>query len=177
MLNLQEQNLLIDQYMPLANRIAYDKSKIVPKFIDIEELKSAAYMGLVKAARNFEPEKTVFGFYAKLRISGEIQDYLRSLHWGGRKQKISVVESDVDFEDKSAIITTNETEELMEKLVFGMDDVAKDTMFLYYVKEQPLKSIAKKHGLSLGRVSQIMSKAKEIIQKRWDFEELLQEVA
>jgi len=50
----------------------------VPSAVDIEDLISAGYLGLVKAALKFDRSKgTTFTTYANIRIRGEIQDYLR----------------------------------------------------------------------------------------------------
>jgi hypothetical protein len=51
--------------------------------VTIEELKSAAYLGLVKAALKAASPQT---FRPHARIKGEILDYLRSLSWGKRGQ-------------------------------------------------------------------------------------------
>ena len=73
---------LVIDYMPLADNLAKKKSQSVPKSISLDELKSAAYMGLVDAASKFDDKKGVpFSCYARIRISGEMKDYLRSLSY------------------------------------------------------------------------------------------------
>lgn len=73
-----ERDSLIRDYIPLANKLAAERKKSVSKSIDLEDLRSAALYGLVKAAHKFNPALSVsFGFYAKVRIIGEIKDFIR----------------------------------------------------------------------------------------------------
>jgi RNA polymerase sigma factor for flagellar operon FliA len=77
-MTIKERNELITNYIPLANKLAFQKNKFVSKNITFEELKSAAYMGLVDAAIRFDNKRNCSFFsYAKIRISGEICDFIR----------------------------------------------------------------------------------------------------
>ena len=74
-----ERKQMVINFLPLANSIASKKKSKLPKFIDLEELKSVAYLGLVDAANKFDVNKSPsFAAYAQIRIFGEIQDYLRN---------------------------------------------------------------------------------------------------
>ena len=79
---MQNQKTLVLNFIPLAHKIAFERARKLPKRITIDELKSAAYMGLVDAAS--KSDGSGFSSYASLRINGEITDYLRSLQWGPR---------------------------------------------------------------------------------------------
>ncbi len=85
-MKLEERNIIIEKYMPFARSQAVKKHKTIQS-IDVDELKSAAYLGLVEAADRFDPSRSNFPSYAKYRIAGEIQDYLRGLGFGSRSQK------------------------------------------------------------------------------------------
>ena len=64
-----ETNALIEQYMPLADKLAIAKFYKTPKHISLEELKSAAYLGLVEAANRITPEKIeTSSYYLKKKI-------------------------------------------------------------------------------------------------------------
>lgn len=77
-MTIEERNELIINYIPLANKLAFQKNKLVSKNISFEELKSVAYMGLVDAAERFNIKYNCsFSTYAKIRILGEICDFIR----------------------------------------------------------------------------------------------------
>ena len=81
-------NILITNYLPLARKIAQQKKRQLFS-IYYDELESAAYFGLVDAAHKYNPRKNDnFVFYAKIRILGAIQDYLRELQWGSRRNPL-----------------------------------------------------------------------------------------
>lgn len=67
----------IENYLPFARKLAYQKfskSYCLP----FEDFLSVAYLGLVKAYRNFDENKKIpFMVYAKIRISGELLDFIR----------------------------------------------------------------------------------------------------
>src|SRR4030067_3478050 len=64
-------------YFPLARRIAFGWAKTVPHLV--KEVYQAAYLGLCKAAKRFDPNKNCsFTTYACRKISGEILNLLRS---------------------------------------------------------------------------------------------------
>ena len=64
------ENLIID-HMPLANKLAWKYKKIVPSYVDYNDLQSAAYFGLVDAASRYNMEKGCFSSFVFLRITIE----------------------------------------------------------------------------------------------------------
>jgi RNA polymerase sigma factor (sigma-70 family) len=79
---------LAAKYLPLAARLARSAARSRPELAD--ELVSAANLGLVEAARDFDPGRgSCFAAYARPRIMGRIVRTLRgrrslctrSLHW------------------------------------------------------------------------------------------------
>lgn len=90
MLTLEKRNQLILNHMEDANEIASIQFLKTPKCVQFEELQSAAYLGLVNAAQKYKEDKP-FKPYASFRIYGEIKDYLRSLSWGSRRNRIKMV--------------------------------------------------------------------------------------
>src|SRR3972149_4467569 len=127
------QRLVIDN-IPFANRIAYKKKRILPKFIDVEEIKSAAYMGLVDAASKFDENRGIFPTYAYYRISGAITDYLRELDWGKRGDNhIAISLEDIWLESKKE----PRYNEFIEHV--APSDKAKEILRKYFVKGLSLK--------------------------------------
>lgn len=57
-----------------------------------EELKSAAYMGLVEAATKYDSLKNnSFKAFAFLRINGAMKDYIREIKWGTRRNPLKML--------------------------------------------------------------------------------------
>lgn len=73
------QKLVLDHVF-FAEQIANNWFKKTPPQIQLDELKSAAYMGLCDAATRHDYQRD-FKAFAAFRIVGEIKDYLRSLRW------------------------------------------------------------------------------------------------
>ncbi len=84
-----DQRELARQYMPLAEAMAWRCARWLPNHRD--DLRSAAYCGLVTAAAAFDPEHGVyFPTYARLVIRGELSDYRRK--WVVRDRLRQVVD-------------------------------------------------------------------------------------
>ena len=77
---MSEQDLLIVNHMNWADKIAVNRTKRLPRCVTLDDIKSAAYLGLVDAATRWKRHYGVpFTAYAATRISGSITDYLREL--------------------------------------------------------------------------------------------------
>lgn len=83
-------DLLMEAYMPLANRVLERISIRLPSHVAVDDLLQAALVALYKAIENFDAQRGVpFEGYAYPRIRGAILDELRvndSLSRGKRKQ-------------------------------------------------------------------------------------------
>jgi RNA polymerase sigma factor (sigma-70 family) len=160
MLTEKDRNLLVENYIPLAKKLAYLKAKNLPKRVDVEELKSAAYYGLVDASRHFDPEKSSsFGPYARCRIWGEINDCVRYLSWGKKTRRITVCNVDFTEESEPAVTQDNEFEnsDLCDTIMSQIENkFAREMVYRYYICGHKLKDIAKDNDLSIGRISQII---------------------
>lgn len=143
------QKLVLD-YLPLANSIAKKYSEKCPKHVSIEELRSAAYMGLVDAAMKFDASKNVgFGAYARFRISGEVKDHLKSLI---RIAKVYANNSDFDCPKSEC----SETDEFFDFVTEKLGDSDGKIMKMYYVENRTLKEIGSIRGVGESRISQII---------------------
>lgn len=173
---------LVEQYIPLANKLAFQKKKTLPKFIDIEELKSAAYLGLVEAASRFDSELGVaFSTFAYPRIFGAIYDYLREQGW--MKKRIQMLSLDIPNGDDCILKDTIEakaqedTEECFEAITVHLDNQAKDVLRSYFIDEYSMKEVGEKFGISESRISQLIKQYKAQIKQKWQFFELWEELA
>ena len=79
---------LILSNLEFANRVALSKKRFL-SHIHYEDLQSAAYFGLVQAANKYDFKKNdCFQALAFCRIKGAVQDYLREINWGSRRNPI-----------------------------------------------------------------------------------------
>lgn len=174
-------NELVVQYVPLAKKLAYQKKRVLPDFIDIEELESAAYMGLVEAANRYDTSHGVtFSTFAYPRISGAIHDWLREQGWGKRGNPLNVVSLDAERDDSDnsqlkqllAVKEEANNEEMLEVVAQDLDDQAKDVLRFYFIDEFSMREIGEKFGVSESRISQLIKSYKMKIKSTWDSNDL-----
>jgi RNA polymerase sigma factor FliA len=73
-----ERDRLIEQNLDYARRLAARMARRLPRSVDVEELESDAFLGLMRAAAGFDPGRGVaFTTYASTRINGAMLDGLR----------------------------------------------------------------------------------------------------
>lgn len=76
---------LVAEHLPLVTHLITDMSSRLPGHVDRDELVSAGMLGLLQAARAFDPDRGVgFGAFARNRIRGALLDELRSRDWATR---------------------------------------------------------------------------------------------
>lgn len=81
----QDKNQLLAQHTPLLKRIAYHLISRLPPEVQIEDLMQAGVVGLLEAARHYDPKQGAsFATYAGIRIRGAMLDELRRLDWKPR---------------------------------------------------------------------------------------------
>ena len=176
---------LVEQYVPLANKLAYQKKRVLPLHVDVEDLKSAAYLGLVEAASRFDESHGVaFSTYAYPRIFGAIHDFLREQGWLKRNdsRQMHSLDSQMDEGDGTLgdTIADNEErneEEFLEVVSNGLDAQAGTILRLYFVEEYSMKEVGDRIGVSESRVSQLLKRYKQQIQDNWTPQGLYEELA
>jgi RNA polymerase sigma factor FliA len=73
-----QSNQLAEQYLSLVIQIARGFRRLLPPGVDVDDLVGAGNLGLVEAARRFDPARgTSFHTFATHRIRGAIRDSLR----------------------------------------------------------------------------------------------------
>lgn len=76
---------LVRDHMPLVHHVVSDMLARVPRHVPRDELVSAALLGLVQAARAYDPDRGLtFARYARRRMQGALLDDLRSRDWASR---------------------------------------------------------------------------------------------
>lgn len=78
----QNRNALAELYLPLVKDVARSVKSNLPKSVDVEDLESNGFFGLIDAIGKFDPTYEVkFRTYAQQRVRGAILDELRALDW------------------------------------------------------------------------------------------------
>lgn len=73
---------VVSDYAPLVEKIARRLRSRLPANVEIDDLKSAGFIGLLDAADKFSDDKgTPFPVYAEIRIRGAMMDELRAQDW------------------------------------------------------------------------------------------------
>ncbi|CAN5235896.1 FliA/WhiG family RNA polymerase sigma factor [soil metagenome] len=76
---------LIEQHLPLVRHVVFQVAVNFPRHVDREDLATAGALGLVEAARRYDPERGVpFDRFAAQRIRGAILDAVRAADWAPR---------------------------------------------------------------------------------------------
>lgn len=150
-------NKIILDYMPLAEKMAWEKFKSTPSNISIEDLKSAAYLGLVDAANKYDYSVN-FGTYARFRIMGEIYDHMRSISWGTRKDPFIPASLEDEF-DLQARSENEFLDEISHKIKSRLYVILRK----YYIEGHSLRDIGKQLGVSESRISQMLNQAKKSV--------------
>lgn len=167
---------LVEQHVLFADKLAAQKKKMLPKFIDIEEIKSAAYMGLVEAANRYNPNIGVkFTTFSYPRIFGAIHDYLREQKWvkSNDCKKMYSLDFSYEYENLHQSISSdpsNKIDELFEEITFNLNDQSKQIMKSYFICDNSMKEVGEQFGISESRVSQIIKKCKDSIKESFSSE-------
>ncbi|MGH9038647.1 MAG: sigma-70 family RNA polymerase sigma factor [Acidimicrobiia bacterium] len=83
-----DQEYLVRRHLPLAHHVVADVMSRIPRHVPRDELVSAALLGLVQAARTFDPDRGVgFERHARSRMRGAVLDDLRSRDWASRSTR------------------------------------------------------------------------------------------
>ena len=81
----QESDALIQEHIDLVGRVVSRVTSMYPRHVDRQELWNAGALGLVEAARRFDPDAGIpFERYASIRIRGAIIDSTRTRDWASR---------------------------------------------------------------------------------------------
>lgn len=155
-MTIKQRNKLVVDYIPLANKIASIKNKSTPKNITLDELRSAAYLGLIDAANKFNSDYSCsFSTYARFRIIGSIKDYLK-------KSKVNFIE----LKDNYFSIFDYDKLGFIDDLFSFLDYTGQNIMKMYYIENKSMKQIGDIFGVSESRISQMINKYKNIIRKK-----------
>lgn len=93
--SLAEISRLVEDHLPLVGAIVRQVVTGWPRHVDREELAAAGRVGLLEAARRWDPERgVIFRIYAATRIRGAVLDAARESDWAPRSLRTAVRELD-----------------------------------------------------------------------------------
>jgi RNA polymerase sigma factor (sigma-70 family) len=164
MFTAEQRQQLVISHLGFADQIACKQHRKLPASVYLEDVKSAAYCGLVDAVSRYRGN-IPFKIFASYRINGEIKDYLRSLGWGTRNTRWQGQSWDetYDYASESEPVINDS----FEMLIAGLSKSAKKVVWLYYVEDLTMKEIGKKIRLSQTRVFQIIKESLAKLNDSW----------
>ena len=159
------ENLVIE-HIRFADSIAARRKRRIPPCVSLEELQSAAYMGLVDASKRYDGQQA-FKTFAGPRIEGAITDYLRELRWGSRR--VPVKTRAVDEGDRSKESEVNDLFEVVGRVT---KDSTREILKCHFVEGQTQSEIASRLGVTRSSVNQTIQNFAKDARSRWTQERL-----
>jgi len=148
---------LAERYMPLAESMACRRAKTLPFSVNLDDLKSAAYLALTEAASRYDPSVGVsFPSYARARIAGEMADAI------GTPSKLGIEGLDVEAEHEQNPV---ETDDFFDFVSSELGHENGKSMRMYYVDGRSLKEVGESRGVSESRASQILKECHEKLRR------------
>lgn len=171
-------NGLIEEHMGFARVLVRRLGSTLPGHVDAEGLESDAMLGLVLAARSFDPGRGVaFTTYAAKRIHGAMLDGLRERQGCSRGQRPRVMVSlsaprhdtdgrevtlgDVLALEQEPVGAAMERREELDHLLSRVRSPERRMVREYYLDQLSQDQIAARHGISASRVSQRIKAARQ----------------
>ena len=161
----------IEDHLGLARKVAYQYYKMAKNKYSYDEIESAAFMGLIKAAKRFDETRGVkFSTYAMPTIKGEIQVMFRDDKWyfvrRGVPQEMLSTNFVIDPSNNTEMQDVLEDEENLEenlvnkitvkKLFELLTERDKRIVYLYFYKRLSQCQISEIVNLSQVSVSRII---------------------
>ncbi|MCH2100531.1 MAG: sigma-70 family RNA polymerase sigma factor [Planctomycetes bacterium] len=174
--------LEIDQWESLVWYVVNRLKPRLPNSVSEEELHAAGMVGLLKAARSYDPSRGAgFKTYAYHRIRGAMLDELRSLDFlprslrekarekGEQAPAVIGLPTNEDGSDNlegvegdgmiSGAIENQELAEALQEAIRALPEKMRVVMHLYYNEGRRMHEIGEQLSLTESRVSQIHSAA------------------
>lgn len=129
---------IINEFLPFIKYTAYRLSRQLPPHITIDDLISVGLIGLMGAVEKFKPGKAKLKSYADIRIKGAMIDELRTATWmprSTRKRGNEINKARADLERKLG--RTPDDHELAEAMKLPLYDYFK--MIQYTASSTPLR--------------------------------------
>ncbi len=165
MITTETTEKLIVDHVRFAKAIAARRKRNIPPCVNLEELQSAAYMGLVDASKRYNGQQA-FATFARPRIEGAITDYLRELRWGSRRSPVQAKElMDMGRE-------TQEFDDLFEVVGKSVNNRTREILKWHFVEGRTQTEIAFILGVTKASVNQTIKGFAKNARSCWTHERL-----
>ena len=122
--NFDDQEKMLREHAELVRRIAYHLIARLPANTEVEDLIQSGMMGLLEAARNFDPSRGAsFATFAGIRIRGAMIDEVRRHDWTPRsvhQKQRQVTQAINEIENETG--QHAEPAQIAERLGISLDD-------------------------------------------------------
>jgi RNA polymerase sigma factor (sigma-70 family) len=171
----ESQRRLAEDYISLARSLARPLKRRFPR--SYQELDSASLLGLVEAARDFDPARGVkFSTFARFRIRGALADVGRSMRLRGIDGPFDsaplVVALTPYSEHHGSVLVASEAPPVgselddldsFERRIRPLPARHREVIRLYYLRGMKLSEVGQALGLSTARVCVMRQEAIEIL--------------
>ena len=159
-------NLVLNN-ISMAKKMARSRKRSTYN-ITLDELESAAMLGLVQAANSYgDQEVELFPRYAKFRIYGAMNDYLRELGWGPRNKWLQQ-DNEFCLENITDTVENSETDDFFDMLLGSLPKDHRVMIKRYYIDGDKISEIACDMEFAESRISQILTASRQKLQKVWE---------
>ena len=140
---------LVEDHMTLVKRLAWHFQGRAGRFIELDDLMQAGYLGLVDASQRYSTREGVtFAAYAAIRVRGSIIDCLRRNSNLCRttismQQKVRAAERDLEMEHQRAPTP----EELSEKMEMTLEELQNSQARFQASRVKSLDEVYTDHSL------------------------------
>lgn len=166
---------LITENINLAYKLANRYYKMFGGIVELEELYSLSFLGLTKAARNFDPKKNIaFSTFAYTCIKNEILFFYRI---NKKHTNLSIDNEVVDNKIFEEIMSDdiNVENEILSKLeindlykyISTLPEIERDIL-LYYLQGKKMTEIAKILGYTQSNISRLYHKALNRLRNKFE---------
>lgn len=169
---------LIETNLDLADRLAKSKKRRTRQQISLQELRSAAYMGLVDAAQRYEIAQGPFRNFAARRIIGEMIDYVRETGWSNKSHSVRVTslepyitETRGDGGTASGLAAPPDCSggngAFIRRVAQHLPEQGRRMISWYYLDNLTMKEIAAKMDITEAMVSILMKEYRRRLGQLW----------
>jgi len=171
-------NELVENNLNLANKLAWHYYNRFGRTIEFEELQSVSYLGLVKAAKTFNPElQVVFSTYAYKCISNELLFFHRNANKGPHISIYKEIGEEIYIEDIVSDISNLEDDLFKELEITQLYEFINELpstekqVVLYLLKGYTMQRIGDILGCSQPHISRLYHKALNRLRDKFNVKE------
>ncbi|MCA9670111.1 MAG: sigma-70 family RNA polymerase sigma factor [Myxococcales bacterium] len=155
MLSTAERDALVEKHLDYARALAAKlRTQIGGHNLDLEELQSLGYSGLVEAAQRFDPTRgAAFTTFAYYRVRGAIFDGLRKSGWLSSSEYAryldganALLENSLERDPAASASSGGDTKAKLHQIADALDNVA--TIFVACVDAGTLEEIGDPNAAS-----------------------------